>query len=389
GRSPGDRYRAGGRLPARTVNPFRPSLRQRVALALAVMFVLGLVLGFGVLALAHDPIFRLWGAYTRPPGRECPFQSLDRPPACYRPFSTATHAWVLAGLAAAVLLAAWGWWALAGRTLRPLSRTVQTVRQLGPQNLRQRIRMTGSADVLKELADALDGALDRLAAGYEGQRRFAANASHELRTPLAVQRLLTEVAMDDPGADQDLRRLGAQLIRVNERNERLIEGLLVLAESDRGLPGKVPVRLDQLAGSVLDTHQELAGKHEVTLHRSLAERLVPGDPLLLERLINNLVTNALSYTHTGAWGEGEPTAEPGQGPALPARTPAHPPPPRAVPPLSEPFRRLTADRTNHAGGAGLGLSIARSITAAHGGAIRARPRSEGGLIVEIELPPKP
>src|SRR5262249_38979974 len=182
------------------------------------------------------------------------------PAPCYRPFTTATHAWVLAGLAAAVLLAGWAWWALAGRTLRPLSRAVQTVRQLGPQNLRQRVRMTGSADAAQEVADALDGALDRLAAGYEGQRRFAANASHELRTPLAVQRLLTEVAMDDPGAGQDLHRLGAQLIRVNERNERLIEGLLVLAESDRGLPGKVPVRLHHLPRAGLGTPQRQSGQ---------------------------------------------------------------------------------------------------------------------------------
>jgi signal transduction histidine kinase len=372
------------------VNPFRPSLRQRVALALGVLFVLGLALGSGVLALAHDLIFRLWGSYTRPPGQECFWHNgLRIPPTCYRPFSTATHAWVLAGLAAAGLLAAWACWALAGRTLRPLSRTVQTVHQLGPQNLRQRIEMTGSADVLKELADALDGALERLAAGYEGQRRFAANASHELRTPLAVQRLLTEVAMDDPNAGQDLRRLGAQLIRVNERNERLIEGLLVLAESDRGLPGKVPVRLDQLAGSVLDTHQELAGKHEVTLHRSLAERLIPGDPLLLERLISNLVTNAITYNQPGGWVEVEVTAETEPGPALAVRNTGQHIPAQAVSSLFEPFRRLTADRTNHTGGAGLGLSIARSITAAHGGAIRARPRSEGGLIVEIELPAKP
>src|SRR5262249_14610460 len=338
----------------------------------------------------HDLIFRLWGSYTRPPGRECLLDNrTPLPAACYRPFTTATHAWVLAGLAAAVLLAAWAWWALAGRALRPLSRTVQTVRQLGPQNLRQRIRMTGSADVLKELADALDGALDRLAAGYEGQRRFAANASHELRTPLAVQRLLTEVAMDDPDAGQDLRRLGAQLIRVNERNERLIEGLLVLAESDRGLPGKVPVRLGQLAGSVLDAHQELAGKHEVTLHRSLAERLIPGDPLLLERLVSNLVTNAITYTHPGAGWNVDAPAETEPGPALAVPNPGLHTPAQAVSSLCEPFRRLTADRTNHAGGAGLGLSIARSITAAHGGAIRARPRSEGGLIVEIELPANP
>jgi len=372
------------------VNPFRLSLRQRVALALAAVFVLGLILGSGVFTFAHDLIFRLWGSYTRPPGRECLLDNRPLPAVpCYRPFSTATHAWVLAGLAAAVLLAGWAWWALAGRTLRPLSRTVQTVRQLGPQNLHQRIRMTGSADVLKELADALDGALDRLAAGYEGQRRFAANASHELRTPLAVQRLLTEVAMDDPGAGQDLQRLGAQLIRVNERNERLIEGLLVLAESDRGLPGKVPVRLGQLAGSVLDTHQELADKHDITLHRNLAERLIPGDPLLLERLISNLVTNAITYNQPGGWVEVEVTAETEPGPALVVRNTGQHIPAQALSSLFEPFRRLAADRTNHAGGAGLGLSIARSITAAHGGAIRARPRSEGGLIVEIELPAKP
>jgi signal transduction histidine kinase len=135
-------------------------------------------------------------------------------------------------------LTEWGWWRLAGWALGPLSATAETVRRLGPQNLGQCIHLEGGADTFKELADALDGALDRLAAGYEGQRRFAANASHELRTPLAVQRLLTEVAMEAPEAGDDLRKLGAQLLRTNERNENLIEGLLVLAESDRGLPAR-------------------------------------------------------------------------------------------------------------------------------------------------------
>jgi signal transduction histidine kinase len=367
------------------VNLFRPSLRQRIALALTATFAAGSVLGFLVAAFGHDLIFRLWGSYARPPGQECFWHHFAT---CYRPFSAATHAWVLAALIAAAMLIAWTWWMVAGRTLRPLSRTVQTVHQLGPQNLRQRVRMTGSADVLKELADALDDALDRLAAGYESQRRFAANASHELRTPLAVQRLLAEVAMDDPEASQDLQRLGTQLISVNERNERLVEGLLVLAESDRGLPGKIPVRLDQLAGSVLDAHQEMAGKHGVTLHRSLSERLVPGDPLLLERLISNLVTNAIIYNTPGGWVEVEVAAETEPGPALAVRNTGQHIPAHAVSSLFEPFRRLTTDRTSHSGGAGLGMSIARSITAAHDGTIRARPRSEGGLIVEIDLPAK-
>jgi signal transduction histidine kinase len=368
------------------VNPFRPSLRQRIALALAATFVIGFVLGSVIFSFARDLIFRLWGSYSRPSGQECLWH--NGIPTCYQAFTTTIHVWVLVGLIVAAMLIVWAWWTTAGRTLRPLSRTVQTVRQLGPQNLRQRVRMTGSADVLKELADALDDALERLAAGYESQRRFAANASHELRTPLAVQRLLAEVAMDDPEASQDLRRLGAQLISVNERNETLIEGLLVLAESDRGLPGKIPVRLDQLAGSVLDSHQEIAGKHKVTLHRSLAERPVPGDPLLLERLISNLVTNAIIYNKPGGWVEVEVAAGSERGPALAVRNTGPHVPAQAVSSLFEPFRRLTTDRTNHSGGAGLGMSIARSITTAHDGTIQARPRSEGGLIVEIELPEK-
>jgi signal transduction histidine kinase len=289
---------------------------------------------------------------------------------------------VLAVLLAVALLL-WSNWLVAGWALRPLRATADTVRRLGPQNLGQRIQLRTGADALKDLADALDDALDRLAAGYESQRRFAANASHELRTPLAVQRVLTEVAMEDPGADQELRRLGVQLLRTNERNERLIEGLLVLAESDRGLLGRIPVRLDELAESVLDAHETLAAEHGVTLHRKLSERTVPGDPVLLERLIVNLMANAIAYNEPGGWVEAEVAA--GNEPALAVRnTGQHIP--ADVTSLFEPFRRLGADRTSNSGGVGLGLSIVRSIVAAHEGSIRARPRPEGGLIIEIEFP---
>jgi signal transduction histidine kinase len=281
-------------------------------------------------------------------------------------------------------LVAWSWWLIAGWMLRPLSATAHTVRRLGPHNLGQRIRLVSGPDPYKELSDAIDDALDRLAVGYESQRRFAANASHELRTPLAVQRLLTEVAMDDPGAGQDLKRLGAQLLRTNEQNENLIEGLLVLAESDRGLQGKVPARLDQLAAEVLQSHQQLAAKHQVTLRPTLSETTVSCDPVLIERLIENLVSNAVRYNEPGGWVEVEVTGDP----VIVVRNTGEPVPAEAVPTLFEPFKRLGTDRVRAGGrgGVGLGLAIVRSIVLAHEGTIRARPRSGGGLEIAVALP---
>jgi signal transduction histidine kinase len=379
----------------------RPSLRRRIAVTLAAM----LILGYVVLAAALNVVSRLLLSFhwlsdhqlcqrvvSGLPSfsRFVPCQSFT--PGLFSgsvfadPFSTRTQVLIVVLVLPALTLAGWALWMLAGGLLRPLSVTAQTVRQLGPQNLGQRIRMGEAADdPLQELAAALDDALDRLAAGYEGQRRFAANASHELRTPLAVQRLLTEVALDDPEATGDLRRLGAQLLRANERNERLIEGLLVLAEADRGLPGTVPVQLDQLAGSVIDSHQDMAAKHAVTLHAKLSERLVPGDLLLLERLLANLISNAITYNQPGGWVELEVSTEPGT--ALTVSNTGQCVPPEQVPALFEPFRRLTTDRTDHGGGAGLGLSIVGSIITTHGGTVQARPRPGGGLIVEIDLPP--
>jgi signal transduction histidine kinase len=296
----------------------------------------------------------------------------------------------------AVLLAAmvWSWWLIAGWALRPLADTAQTVRRLGPQNLGQRIRLAGGADSFKDLANAIDDALDRLAAGYESQRRFAANASHELRTPLAVQRLLTEVALEDPAAGHDLRRLGGQLLVANERNERLIEGLLTLAESDRGLQGVIPVRLDELAAKALDSHRELADKHDVTLRRKLTETTLPGDPVLLERLIVNLVSNAITYNEPSGWVEVEVEVEPpadaaGQHGTLIVRNTGPQVPAESVTTMFEPFRRLGADRLAGRGGVGLGLAIVRSIVTAHGGTVHARPRQDGGLEVKIELPARP
>src|SRR6516165_6563251 len=250
-----------------------PSLRRRLAVAFALVAVAGyLALSAAVFTVVNVRLSldnNGFGSCTQYPF--LPVQSQG----CTPSYSPLVRIALLVLLVAGLMLAGWGCWRLAARLLRPLTDMAGTVSQLGPQNLGQRIRMTGAADPLKELADAVDAAMDRLVAGYESQRRFASNASHELRTQLAVHRLLTEVAMDDPDSGPDLHRLGGQLLRANERNEKLIEGLLVLAESERGLPGKIPVRLDELTESVLDAQSELAAKCGVSLRRVLAERLVP------------------------------------------------------------------------------------------------------------------
>jgi methyl-accepting chemotaxis protein len=150
----------------------RPSLRRRVAVTLAAALVVGYVAG----AAALYVLTRLWYSFhwfhDLAPG----FTPGLFSGTAYGHFTTPTQVVIVALILPALILTVWALWIVAGGLLRPLSATAQAVRQVGPQNLGQRIRMSGAAgDPLKELGDALDGALDRLAAGYEGQRRFAAN----------------------------------------------------------------------------------------------------------------------------------------------------------------------------------------------------------------------
>jgi signal transduction histidine kinase len=359
-----------------------PSLRRRIALSFAILTLAEIFALVGVGNTVDNMLISrtqyTCGGVSFPflPNQDCGGYSLP-----------VTLVALIAAFAVLVLLA-WNWWYMAGLVLRPLTATAATVRRLGPQNLGQRIRLVSGPDQYKELTDAIDEALDRLAAGYESQRRFAANASHELRTPLAVQRVLTEVAMEDPDSGQDLRRLGTLLLRTNERNENLIEGLLALAESDHGVQGKIPVRLDDLARGVLETHRELAETGQVGIRPKLDEVILPCDSVLIERLLANLVSNAIRYNEPGGWVEVEVLSGAWQEPLIRVRNTGPHVPAESVPSLFEPFKRLGGDRirSDRGGGVGLGLAIVRSIVLAHQGTIAARPRADGGLEIEVALP---
>ncbi|WP_243718206.1 HAMP domain-containing sensor histidine kinase [Actinomadura sp. 7K534] len=278
-------------------------------------------------------------------------------------------------------------WFVADRALSPLQRVTTTARRLSESTLHERIALEGPDDEIKELADTFDAMLERLGQAFDSQRRFVANASHELRTPLAINRTLLEVALGDPEASDDLRAVGRTLLATNARHERLIEGLLLLARSERELTTRTPVDLAEVAATVLEHSARRDHDNDVSVHPELTSGTALGDPVLLEHLVSNLVENAIKHNEedggelwirTGML-EGYATVQvENTGPAVPAYE---------VERLFEPFRRLNADRVESAKGAGLGLSIVRSVVLAHRGAVYAAPRPGGGLIVTVRLPP--
>jgi signal transduction histidine kinase len=278
-------------------------------------------------------------------------------------------------------------WAISGRVLAPLHRMTATARKLSEENLHERISLVGPDDELKELADTFDAMLARLESAFDSQRRFVANASHELRTPLSIIRTEVDVALADPDATPgELRRMGEVVRRATERSQGLIDGLLLLARSDRGPAALTPVDLAVLAEEAVAQAAAEAAAAGVELRSRLDPAPTNGDDALLSRLAGNLIENAIRHNEPG--GHVEIDTGPGSDAGeirLAVSNTGTVIDPADVDGLFEPFRRLGADRV--AGrGAGLGLSIVRSVTVAHGGRITAGPRPNGGLAVEIFLP---
>ncbi len=279
-------------------------------------------------------------------------------------------------------------YAVAGRALSPLQKITRITRRLSERSLHERIALSGPDDEIRELADTFDGMLERLDRAFDGQRRFVANASHELRTPLAINRTLLEVALSAPDVSADLKTVGQTLLETNARHERLIDGLLFLAKSDRELEVKARVDLGEVAGTVLSQLSGDIDESGLSLRQDLRQAQVIGDPVLLERLVANLVENALKYNVT----DGELTVRSGMYEGMPAvqvENSGKVIPAYEIEGLFEPFRRGSEDRVGSGRSAGLGLSIVRSVVRAHEGVVTAWPRAGGGLVVTVCLPVPP
>jgi signal transduction histidine kinase len=285
-------------------------------------------------------------------------------------------------LAVMAVLSLWLGWVIAGRALRPLRTITDTARDISASNLHRRLGLEGPDDELKRLGSTFDGLLGRLETSFEAQRQFVANASHELRTPLTLERTLLELALSDPDASVDsYRHTCEQLLAVGEQQERLIESLLTLSRSQRGLDSRQPVDLAAItaAAAAAADHDGLA------LDTELEPAQTTGNPRLVERLVANLLGNAIHHNIDG--GRVSLSTETRDGHAvLTVANTGQKVPSTELERIFLPFQRLDPARTNNGRGLGLGLSIVQAIADAHEATITTRAAADGGLHIEVSFP---
>jgi signal transduction histidine kinase len=277
-------------------------------------------------------------------------------------------------------------WLIAGRFVRPLRAIIAAARDISASNLNQRLDLRDRGDEFTELGETLDGLFSRLEASFESQRHFIANASHELRTPLSAGRALLQVAIADPAPTvETLRGTCEELVELSDQQERLIASLLTLATSQRGLAHPEPLDLADITREVILARRQEAGRHGIRLSGELAPAPATGDPSLAGSLIANLVDNAIRHNVPGGHAD-ITTALTGAGATITVSNTGTLIPPHAVDDLFQPFRQLGTQRIRHGGGHGLGLAIVRAIADAHGAALIASPRPQGGLDIEVTFP---
>src|SRR5581483_6756626 len=221
---------------------------------------------------------------------------------------------------------------------------------------------------------------------HRAQRQFVANASHELRAPLTRLRAISEVALASPDAsDTSLRAAHERVIASEEKLEQLIDGLLTLTRSQTGLERREHVELATLTTQTIAAHQSRLTDRDLDLRTTLDPATALADPRLLERLISNLIDNAIR--HNLPHGRlAITTGTRDKRPVLSIENTGPPIPPDQLERLFEPFQRL-AERTGHNNGHGLGLSIVRAIATAHHATLHASPAPDGGLAIDVTFPP--
>ena len=275
-------------------------------------------------------------------------------------------------------------WFVSGRVLRPVRAITETARRASDQHLGERIGMTGPRDELRELADTFDDMLERLDRAFAAQRVFVANASHELRTPLTIMRTAIDVTLAKPGRTQvQLEEMAERVRQRIDVAERMIDGLLTLAVSEQGVACRELLDLSALAEDAVETASAEIERLGLTVLAELGPAATTGDPKLLERMVWNLLDNAVRHNEAGGWIR-ITTACAGGTVLLRITNSGAVVPAGAVHAILEPFGRV-AGRTRSEDGVGLGLSIVHAVSAAHDAELDVHPLDGGGLEVTVTL----
>lgn len=279
-------------------------------------------------------------------------------------------------------------WLVAGRVLRPLRTITYATQRISEENLHERLSLFGPRDEVKDLADTIDGLLGRLESAFDAQRSFVANASHELRTPLTLARALVQMRLREPATSAaSFRATCEEVLTACEQQERLIESLLTLARSQRGLEleHRVSFDLAEVVRDVGESYDCAAAERNVTLEVRADPTIVFGDPGLTERLAANLVDNAIRYNKGHGWVKVVVRGSSGlavlevanTGPMVSDAD---------VGRLLNPFQRSASERAGDPEGLGLGLSLVAAIAKAHDATLVIRSRESGGLDIVVDFP---
>jgi signal transduction histidine kinase len=292
--------------------------------------------------------------------------------------------WSIVGLAGLTVASAGLGWVMAGRVLRPVHDITEAARRASERHLGERINMSGPDDELKDLADTFDDMLERLDAAFAAQRQFVSNASHELRTPLTSMRTAIDVVLAKPNHTTEQLEATAEKVRRSiDQSESIVDALLTLAVSNRGTGEVESFDLSTAADDAIDAVGEQARAAGLRVDAELSAAAVTGNRVLLERLVSNLVENAVVHNVPNGWVRVRAGANNGHaylevansGPVVKEED---------LPHLFEPFRR--GDVRTGSSGIGLGLSIVQSVGEAHGAKVAAVASAGGGLVVSVTMP---
>lgn len=298
--------------------------------------------------------------------------------------------WVLLFLSPLLLIlaSAGGYW-ISRRALKPVDEITSAARDINSRNLSSRLRVPQSGDELQRLSETLNGMLGRLEEAFSRITRFTADASHELRTPVALVRTTAEISLRRSRSEAEYREALSQILSESERTSALVEKLMQLARADAGFEFLERVRVD-LAGCLAEVcraGRTLAEEKGIIFQEELpkAEIFIAGDPHALHRVFLILIDNAIKYTSTGGRVAVSLTAD-AQSAIVQIQDTGIGMGAEDLPHIFERFYRADKARSREQGGAGLGLSIARWITEAHGGSIQVQSTPGSGSVFKVRLP---